>query len=78
MTISTEASIAGAARDALTAIDNLIAESHGVAGLHLNGDMAPWDELLAGGRFEDWLLPLEALRSALAAPTAPSAEAAAP
>ena len=36
----------------------LIDDSHGVAGLHLNGDVAPWDELLAGGRFEDWLRSL--------------------
>jgi hypothetical protein len=36
----------------------LINDSHGVAGLHLNGDAAPWDELLAGGRFEDWLRSL--------------------
>jgi hypothetical protein len=36
----------------------LINNSHGVAGLHLNGDGAPWDELLAGGRFEDWLRSL--------------------
>lgn len=33
-------------------LDELISESHGVAGLHLNGDVAPWDELLPGGRFE--------------------------
>lgn len=33
----------------------LIAESHGVAGLHLNGDVAPWDSLAAGGQFEGWL-----------------------
>lgn len=31
---------------------DLISESEGVAGLHLNGDLAPWDELLPGGRFE--------------------------
>lgn len=30
----------------------LVGESHGVIGLHLNGDAAPWDELLPGGRFE--------------------------
>lgn len=30
----------------------LICESHGVAGLHLNGDVAPWGELEAGGRLE--------------------------
>lgn len=31
---------------------DLVGESHGVIGLHLNGDAAPWDELLPGGRFE--------------------------
>lgn len=31
---------------------DLISESDGVAGLHLNGDLAPWGELVAGGRFE--------------------------
>ena len=43
---------------ALTAIGALINESHGVAWLHLNGDIAPWGELLAGGRYEGWLIPL--------------------
>lgn len=39
----------------LRAVQELIDESKGVAGLHLNGDVADWDELLAGGRFEEWL-----------------------
>ena len=47
-------------RDALLAaleglasdIHSLIHESSGVAGLHLNGDLAPWHDLEAGGRFE--------------------------
>ena len=39
----------------LDAVQDLINNSYGVAGLHLNGDVAPWDELLEGGRFEDWL-----------------------
>jgi len=30
----------------LKAIRDLVAESDGVAGLHLNGDIATWDELL--------------------------------
>lgn len=33
-------------------IHSLIHESSGVAGLHLNDDLAPWGELEAGGRFE--------------------------
>jgi len=36
----------------------LMGHSTGVAGLHLNGDVAPWSELTEGGRFEEWLLPL--------------------
>lgn len=39
------------------AIKSLCDESHGVAGLHLNGDVAPWGELLEGGRFEEWTEP---------------------
>lgn len=33
-------------------IEDLIGESEGVFGLHLNGDVAPWIELEEGGRFE--------------------------
>ena len=33
-------------------IDGLISESEGVAGLHLNGDVADWGVLVPGGRFE--------------------------
>ena len=36
-------------RKGLAAVAALIAESRGVAGLHLNGDEAPWDELRTGG-----------------------------
>jgi hypothetical protein len=46
-------------RAGLLAIESLIHESTGVAGLHLNGDLAPWNELRTGGRFEDWLEPLD-------------------
>lgn len=31
---------------------DLISESDGVYGLHKNGDLAPWDELLPGGEYE--------------------------
>jgi len=37
-------------------VDDLMTDSVGVAGLHMNGDLAPWDSLLTGGFFEDWLL----------------------
>lgn len=39
----------------VTDLNNLISDSAGVAGLHLNGDLAPWDELTEGGRFGGWL-----------------------
>lgn len=39
-------------------LHDLIDDSEGVVGLHLNGDVAPWEELMEGGRFEEWLLPL--------------------
>ena len=48
------------------AIDDLIEHSEGVAGLHLNGDLAPWESLIEGGQFEPWLLALSDARDALA------------
>lgn len=47
-------------RAALIAVSELIDNSEGVYGLHLNGDPSPWDELRTGGRFEGWLLPFDA------------------
>lgn len=44
----------------ITAVASLIDESEGVAGLHLNGDLAPWSELRTGGRFEEWLVDFDA------------------
>jgi hypothetical protein len=52
-------------RRALDAVQALIDESQGVCGLHLNGDIATWDELLQGGRFEGWLLDFSIARAAL-------------
>jgi hypothetical protein len=40
-------------KKALTAVRTLMNHSEGVAGLHLNGNVATWDELLAGD--EAWL-----------------------
>ena len=34
----------------------LIDSSDGVAGLHLNGDVASWESLEEGGHFEEWLM----------------------
>lgn len=42
--------------EGIRSVSELITNSHGVQGLHLNGDMTPWKELLEGGRFEPWLL----------------------
>lgn len=47
------------------AVDDLISESEGVCGLHPSGDPAPWSELTAGGRFQEWLFDLETARAAL-------------
>ena len=46
-------------RKGLEAVESLINESHGVGGLHLNGDFAPWSELRTGGRFEEWLVAFD-------------------
>ena len=48
-------------------LDALVGESEGIAGLHLNGDVAPWDEVLPGGRYETWLGSLDELDAAIRA-----------
>lgn len=69
-----------ALKEVVSTFDDLIAESGGVYGLHLNGDNAPWESLIAGGRFEEWTSGLEVARATLAQPAAdgggfkPSAE----
>jgi chromosome segregation ATPase len=49
----------GKARDALRTlieeIDALVENSCGVMGIHPNGDLAPWTELLLGREFNGWL-----------------------
>ena len=50
-------------------IDDLVANSEGVTGLHRNGDVAEWSDILEGGSFEAWLRSVETLRAALT-PTA--------
>ena len=49
----------------LSEVETLMNESEGVAGLHLNGDVAPWSELRSGGRFEEWLLGFDEARALL-------------
>jgi len=41
--------------EGINAVRDLISESVGVAGLHRNGELAPWAELEGDGRFSDWL-----------------------
>lgn len=40
------------AKDALQEVQDLIHESRGIYGMHMNGDESPWIELEQGGRFE--------------------------
>jgi hypothetical protein len=54
----------GLARLGLQAVCNLINESDGVYGLHLNGDGTPWETLMADGEF-DWLADFEAATNVL-------------
>lgn len=65
--LSASESRAQALEDALGelvgAIDELIASSTGVYGLHRSGEIAAWADLLEGGAFEEWLLPLSRSRS---------------
>ena len=44
---------------AIAAVLDLIEQSHGVYGLHLNGDGAPWESLRTGGQFEQWLIDFD-------------------
>ena len=37
-------------------VSDLIDNSDGVYGLHLNGDPSPWNSLLKGGRDEGWMI----------------------
>ena len=46
-------------------LDALIDNSEGVAGLHLNGDIASWESLREGGRFESWLMRMDEARAFL-------------
>lgn len=42
-------------KGAIIAIRDLINESVGVVGIHVNGDIALWDDLLSGGYQQAWL-----------------------
>lgn len=59
-------------------VRDLADNSHGVIGLHKNGDDAPWSELTEGGRYDDWLgLALEQADAALSQTMQPQAKPAA-
>lgn len=61
LTPNTEALIAAsptlleALEQLLKDVDDLMGSSEGVAGLHHNGELAPWSELAEGGQFSDWI-----------------------
>jgi hypothetical protein len=46
-------------------LDALVDNSEGVAGLHPNGDVASWESLREGGRFETWLMRMGEARAFL-------------
>ena len=46
----------------VSALESLMDESQGVAGLHQNGDIASWSELCAGGEFGGWLSAFDEAR----------------
>jgi uncharacterized coiled-coil DUF342 family protein len=48
-----------ALRKGIKAVEDLINDSSGVAGLHLNGDYASWESLRTGGHFEEWLIDFD-------------------
>lgn len=54
-----------AASHVLHDIDDLVANSEGVTGLHQNGDVAEWPDILEGGSFGEWLMSVEVLRNVL-------------
>lgn len=53
------------ARVAISDFDDLVGSSEGVYGLHLNGDPAPWESILAGGAYDYWTEGITTLRAAL-------------
>ena len=53
----------GLARKAMDDFFQLVGESKGVYGLHLNGDVCRWDELLADGHMSEWLGSCDAYKA---------------
>lgn len=57
--------LTGLALSLVQDLDDLIQHSEGVAGLHMNGDVADWGSLTEGGTFGAWLSSYDRLRHAL-------------
>ena len=57
--------IVAASKRVLHDIDDLVANSEGVSGLHMNGEVADWQSIMSGGSFGAWLESVEILRAAL-------------
>ena len=53
----------------IAAVQEVIDRSYGVSGLHLNGNVAPWMDLLEGGRYESWLLDFSVALNGIKEPT---------
>lgn len=51
--------LAVALEKACDSVCELIDNSCGVEGLHMNGDVAPWHDLRSGGRYEGWLVEFD-------------------
>jgi len=43
-------------KNGIFSVAELIDNSDGVVGLHLNGELARWSDLREGGYFESWLI----------------------
>lgn len=54
-TYDAERAVLEAAPTLRNALILLMHSSYGVAGLHSSGDVATWDELCRGGKYEEWL-----------------------
>jgi hypothetical protein len=54
----------GTLKAGIKSVMELIDDSGGVYGLHLNGDGASWDSLRTGGFFEEWLLDFDKAQEA--------------
>ncbi len=62
-------SLRGALKFLMKCLDDLVSDSDGVAGLHRNGEIALWSDLLDDGYMSEWLADsVSAARQALSDP----------